>query len=174
MEMKPLFFFLVSLFQSFFYPPAALLSRCFTVALFTLFKILPLCFPQQYPVLSPFSYCWPVLFSVSRPPFLAPSPFPPLLNPAVPIHLFLLCLSSSVLPSSPACLGTVAEGGGWKAQLAALATCIIHVPCSRRGFSAGCSLGHMGLVNELGTGHRAWRRSCTDGTANFLISFVTF
>lgn len=137
------------------------------VALFTLFRILPLCFPQQYPVLSPFSFSWPVLFSVSGPPVLAPP-----LNPAAPLYIFFrLCFSSSVLRSSPARLGTVAGGGGRKAQLAALATCIIHVPCSRRGFSAGCLLGHTGLVNELCTGPD---RSCTDGTAHFLISFVTF
>lgn len=96
------------------------------------------------PFLSPdqFSSLYPVpLFS--PPP--RSHPFSTLQLP----HISFFPPSSSLLRSSLACLGTVAEGGGRKAQLAALATCIIHAPCSRRGFSAGSSLGHMGLVSQL-------------------------
>lgn len=56
----------------------------FYAALFTLFKILPLFSPLQYPVLSPFSLPQPILFSESLPLFSAPS-IPPPISP--PPHL---------------------------------------------------------------------------------------
>lgn len=83
---EPLIFFpLVSLFQSFSSPPVALLSRCFAVALFTLFKILPLCFPQQYPVFSLFFLLSSLL--CIRPPFFSPPPLSLLFSTLLlPLH----------------------------------------------------------------------------------------
>ena len=141
-------------FSSLFSSPAALLSCFFYAALFTLLKILPLFSPLQYPVLSPFSLPQPILFSESLPLFSAPSIPPPISHlpsssPLQPPNVSPACLSTLGSSLLVACVGKVAEGGVWR--LAALAQCIIHVPCSLCGSrsSAGFSLGHMGLVKEL-------------------------
>lgn len=90
---------------------------------------------MQYPVFSPFSFP-PDQFSslhpfpFSQPPFFifflrAPSSFPPFVNPAPASYFFPL--------SSSCCLhwqsGRRRHSAGG-AELAALAACIIHVPCS--------------------------------------------
>lgn len=150
-----------------FSSPAALLPLCSATALFTLFKILPLPSPlcnilSFLPFLSPDQFSSPYPFPFSQPLSLrAPSSFPPFFDPSNPPMSFLcVCLS----PLHVACVGKVAEGGGRRPELAALAACIIHVPCSLRGsrYSAGFSLGHTGIT-PLCTGQWARWKSRADG-----------
>lgn len=128
----------------------------FAAALFTLFKILSLSSPQCSPS-NILSFSLLPLFPVPSPLFSAPQTTPPSSPfPSPPPHpcnsytsFFPLCL---LFCFSSCCKRWQSGRRRWsEAQLAALAPCIIHVPCSLCGSrsSAGFSLGHMGLVKEL-------------------------
>lgn len=112
---------------SFFSSPAALLPHSFTTALFTLFKILPL--SSSPPISCPFS----LFFALTNSLFSIPSPFLSPLEPTSPLYppyVFPVSLSSSVLRSSCCPCWQSGRRRRSETKLAALAPCIIHVPCS--------------------------------------------
>lgn len=117
-------------FCSFLSSPAALLPHFFTAALFTLFKILPLSSPPS--ISCPFS----PFFALTNSLFSIPSPFLSPLEPLFPSsflqppYVFLVSLSCSALHTSCCLCWQSGRRRQSEAELAALAPCIIHVPCS--------------------------------------------
>lgn len=110
-----------------FSSPVALLPHSFTTALFTLFKILPLSSPP--PISCPFS----LFFALTNSLFSIPSPFLSPLEPTSPLYppyVFPVSLSSSVLRCSCCLCWQSGRRRRSETKLAALAPCIIHVPCS--------------------------------------------
>lgn len=106
-----------------FSSPAAFLLRSFTTAFFTLFKILPLSSPL--PISCPFS----PFIALTNSLFSVPSPFLSLSEPTSPLYPPYVFPVSRSLSSCCLCWQSGRRRRS-ETKLAALAPCIIHVPCS--------------------------------------------